>query len=85
MTYDLRRLRLHGLIDRVPHTNRYHLTPEGIRVAAFYTKVNHRILGPLLAADQPPASPEVRDALRVIHAATAEAIDHAQIGHRTAA
>ena len=28
MTYDLRRLRLHGLIERIPHTNTYTLTPE---------------------------------------------------------
>src|SRR4029434_6682484 len=28
-TYDLRRLRLHGLIERVPHTHRYRLTPSG--------------------------------------------------------
>src|ERR1700686_2512776 len=29
MTYDLRRLRLHGLIERVPHTHRYQATPLG--------------------------------------------------------
>jgi hypothetical protein len=38
MTYDLRRLRLHGLIERIPHTNTYVTTPEGIRVAVFHTK-----------------------------------------------
>ena len=42
MTYDLRRLRLHGLIERIPHTNTYTLTPDGIRVAVFYTKVHDR-------------------------------------------
>jgi hypothetical protein len=33
MTYDLRRLRLHGLITRTPHTNTYTytVTPEGLR------------------------------------------------------
>ena len=40
MTYDLRRLRLHGLITRVPHTNTYVVTPEGIRTAVFFTKVH---------------------------------------------
>ena len=30
MTYDLRRLRLHGLIQRVPHTNTYVTTPAGL-------------------------------------------------------
>src|SRR5712691_11055955 len=38
MTYDLRRLRLTGLIRRIEHTNRYVLTPDGIRAAIFYTK-----------------------------------------------
>ena len=64
MTYDLRRLRVHGLIERVPHTNTYTVTHDGIRVAVFYTKVHSRLLRPLIAAgDQPPAPPELRHAL----------------------
>lgn len=66
MSYDLRRLRLHGLIERLPHTNTYMPTVDGIRVAVFYTKVRERILGPLLAADRPPAPRELRQALRTI-------------------
>jgi hypothetical protein len=66
MTYDLRRLRLTGLIRRIEHTNRYALTPDGIKVAVFYTKLHNRLLRPLLAADQPQAPPELRAALRVI-------------------
>ena len=46
MTYDLRRLRLHGLIERLPDTNTYTLTPEGIRVAVFYTKLRDACSGP---------------------------------------
>jgi hypothetical protein len=38
MTYDLRRLRLHGPIQRLPGTNTHTVTPEGLRVAVFYTK-----------------------------------------------
>ena len=41
MSYDLRRLRLHGLIQRLPHSNTYALTGEGIRVAVFYTKLQN--------------------------------------------
>ena len=63
MSYDLRRLRLHGLIRRLPHSNTYILTPEGIRIAVFYTKLQNRLLRPLLEADQPPAPPEIRRAL----------------------
>jgi hypothetical protein len=67
MTYDLRRLRLHGLIERIPNTNTYTLTADGIRVAVFYRKVHDRVLRPLLAApDQPPAPPELRRALVTI-------------------
>lgn len=66
MTYDLRRLRLKGLIRRLEHQNRYHLTLDGLRVALFYTKLHDRLLRPLLAADQPPAPPELRSALRVL-------------------
>jgi hypothetical protein len=66
MTYDLRRLRLTGLIRRIEHTNRYVLTPDGIKAAIFYTKLHNRLLRPLLAADQPQAPPELRAALRTI-------------------
>jgi Mn-dependent DtxR family transcriptional regulator len=50
----LARLRVNGLITRIPATNRYRLTDEGLRFAIFYTKVHNRLLRPLLAADQPP-------------------------------
>jgi hypothetical protein len=56
MTYDLRRLRLHGLIHRVPRSFRYHLTERGIRVAAIYHRLAVRILAPALdvRAEPPP-------------------------------
>jgi hypothetical protein len=46
MTYDLRRLRLHGLIERVPQTHRYRLTSLGARAALFYTRLYTRALRP---------------------------------------
>ena len=67
MTYDLRRLRLNGLIRRLPHTNRYTLTEDGIRIAVFYTKVYNRLLVPLTAANQPQAPPDLRAALCGYH------------------
>jgi predicted MarR family transcription regulator len=79
MTYDLRRLRLHRLIARFPRSNTYILTPEGVRVALFYTKVHDRLLTPLLAADKPPAPPPLRHALRVIDQTVDSYIDHARI------
>jgi hypothetical protein len=65
-SYDLRRLRLKGIIERLPHSNTYTLTPDGQRFAIFYTKLHNRILVPLLAADQPPAPTPLRQALRTI-------------------
>jgi hypothetical protein len=44
MTYDLRRLRLHGLIERIPHTNRYQVTLFGMQVAMFFTRTHNRLL-----------------------------------------
>jgi hypothetical protein len=49
MTYDLRRLRLHGLIEGIPHTHRYEVTALGKRVCLFFTKVNARIIRPGLS------------------------------------
>jgi hypothetical protein len=42
MTYDLRRLRLHGLIERIPHSHRYRLTDGGARMAVLYVRVYAR-------------------------------------------
>ena len=36
-TYDLRRLRTHGLIYRIPHTYRYLSTDDGLRAALVFT------------------------------------------------
>ncbi len=80
MTYDLRRLRLHGLVQRIPHTHSYVLTPEGQRVAAFYTKLDRRLLRPLLDADKPPAPPELRRALAVIDKNINEYVINARLG-----
>jgi hypothetical protein len=50
MTYDLRRLRLKGLIHRIAETHRYTATTYGLKVAFFYTKLYLRILRPNRAA-----------------------------------
>jgi hypothetical protein len=80
VSYDLRRLRLHGLIERVPGTNSYTVTPEDIRVAVFYTKLYGRLLRPLLDADQPPAPIELRRALGTIEHVLGDYITNARLG-----
>ena len=74
MSYDLRYLRLHGLIQRLPATDTYQLTAEGIRVAVFYTKLQRRLLAPLLEADKQLGPPDLPRALRVIEQAVAGCI-----------
>jgi hypothetical protein len=80
MSYDLRRLKLHGLIERLPGTNTYTTTADGIRVAVFFTKLQHRLLAPLLAADRPPASPGLRCALATIDKEVKDYIANARLG-----
>jgi plasmid stabilization system protein ParE len=66
MSYDLRRLRIKGVIARLPGTNTYTLTPDGTRIVVFYTKLHDRLLRPLTGANQPPAPLPLRQALRII-------------------
>ena len=54
-TYHLRRLRLHGLIARQPHSNRYRVTGEGLRVALFCSRTYSRLLRPGCAILTPDA------------------------------
>lgn len=56
MSYDLRRLRLKGLVERVPQSQQYLLTPLGTKVAVFFTKLYTRVYRPGLAALVPAQS-----------------------------
>lgn len=47
MSYQLRRLRLKGLIQRIPQSHRYEVNEEGLRAAVFYTASLSRIIRPL--------------------------------------
>jgi len=78
-SYDLTRLRLNGLVHRVPGRNLYTLTPDGLRFAIFYTKVHDRLLRPLLAADQPQTPPELRAALHTIDQHLNHRLAHARL------
>ena len=49
ITYHLRRLRLHSLIERIPGTHRYRVTRLGWCTALFCTRTYNRILRPGLA------------------------------------
>jgi hypothetical protein len=49
MSYDLRRLRLHRLIERIAHTHRYRLSLSGMKTALSYVRVYQRLLLPGLS------------------------------------
>ena len=53
LTYQLRRLRLHGLIERLPKSFRYRVTATGLRAAMFFTRAYNRLLRPGIATALP--------------------------------
>ena len=59
MSYDLRRLRAHGLITRIPRSHRYRLTETGLHHAMLLSHIHTRLLLPGLAqlTDPDPPAP----------------------------
>jgi len=82
MTYDLRRLRLKGLIHRIPGTTRYTVTTYGLHVALFYSKLYLRILRPgwtALAQSSASVPAPLHRALLRVDAEIAKLAAHAQL------
>jgi len=71
MSYDLRRLRAHRLITRIPRSHRYRLTDVGLHHAMLISQLHTRLLLPSLAhlTDPDPPTPT---ALRTAAATTAK-------------
>ncbi|MCA1708956.1 MAG: hypothetical protein LC808_39040, partial [Actinobacteria bacterium] len=67
ISYDLRRLRAHGLITRLPGTHRYQVTDTGLHHATLLTHIHTRVLQPGLAQltdPHPPQPSQLRTAAR---------------------
>jgi hypothetical protein len=83
MTYDLRRLRLHGIITKIPGTHRYEVTHDGIRICLFFTKVHDRIIRPGFSelADGCPKAPNrpIAAAMRQLDRSMEQLIDEAKL------
>ena len=45
--YDLRKLRLHGLIERIPHSHAYRFAQKGYKLALLLIQLRKRIYGPV--------------------------------------
>ena len=69
MTYDLRRLRKHGLIDRVAGTHRCRVTDTGLEHALFLTRAHNRLLCTGLAQLAEPVPGPLRAATNRYQAA----------------
>jgi hypothetical protein len=78
MTYDLRRLKTHGLIVRIEHTHRYRVTDDGLHTGAFLTRIHDRLLptgladltGPFMSRPLRAASIAYQKAINNLAAAT---------------
>jgi hypothetical protein len=57
MTYDLRRLRVHGLIERIPKTRRYRVTDTGLQNALLFTHAHDHLLRTGMAELTDPSPP----------------------------
>ena len=83
MTYDLRRLRLHGVIVKIPGTHRYEVTNEGIRICLFLTKVHNRIIRPgfsqLMDGCPKASNRPIANAIRQLDRSMEEFIDKAKL------
>jgi hypothetical protein len=82
MTYQLRRLRLHGLIVRQAGTHRYGVTDLGLRVSLFFTRSYARVLRPGLSqvtAEELPEAPPLRRAFAQLEHAMDEYVTQAKL------
>jgi hypothetical protein len=81
MSYDLRRLRLKGIIWRVPHSHRYVLTPYGRKAALFFTRLQARVFRPGFATWDPadPIPGPLAQALEQVDREIDHLIDNAHL------
>jgi hypothetical protein len=69
-TYDLRRLKDHGFIQRLPHSHRYRVTDTGLARAMFLARAHDRLLTTGLAELTTPATTtRIQNAARAYQAA----------------
>jgi hypothetical protein len=49
LRYELWKLRAKGLVEKLPHSRRYRLLPDGYRICLLFLKLFDKIYGPLAA------------------------------------
>jgi hypothetical protein len=80
--YDLSKLRAKGLVEKLPHSRRYRLLPEGYKISVVYLKLFERLYAPLTAGILEPCPGDDRLAseritrLDRLYCAVVTALDH---------
>jgi hypothetical protein len=81
LRYDLAKLRAKGLVLKVPKTQTYRLTPQGLRICVLFLKLFHRVYAPMSAAILKPIAHDAmlpddrRGALDQLYAGVDRALD----------
>lgn len=60
LRYDLSKLRAKGLVEKVPHSRRYRLLPQGYRICVLFLKLFERVYAPLTAGLLDPVAADAR-------------------------
>jgi hypothetical protein len=60
LRYELSKLQAKGWVEKVPHSHRYRLLPEGYRLCVVYLKLFEKIYAPLTAGLLKPSSADTR-------------------------
>src|SRR6266851_3955929 len=82
ISHDLRRLRAHQIIERIPHSRAYQVTEDGLTIALFLTRLTQRVLIPGLAqltSPGPPGRSRLRQADRAYRDALTDLARQASI------
>jgi len=58
--YDLSKLRAKGLVEKVPHSRRYRLRPQGYMICVVFLKLFERVYAPLTAGLLRPVAADAR-------------------------
>ncbi len=80
--YELSKLRAKGLVEKIPHSRRYRLRPEGYRLCVVYLKLFEKLYAPLTAGLLAPfpgdtqLPPEKTTQLDRLYRAVAQALDN---------
>jgi hypothetical protein len=60
LRYDLSKLRAKGLVEKVPHSRRYRLRPQGYTICVVFLKLFERVYAPLTAGLLRPVAADAR-------------------------